>query len=289
MSRSMLVGILALIAILIASSAMFTVRENERAIMFRYGEVVGYDYQPGLHWKYPLVNNIRKFDARVLTASISNERFLTSEKKNVIVDAFIKWRIADLRQFYTSTSGDQFQASSKLIEIIKDGLRSQFGKRTVKEVVSGERREIMVEITRNSKDDAAQLGVEIVDVRMTAIDLPPEATNSVYARMRAERQEVASELRSRGDAAATEIKARAERDRTVLLAGARRESQQTRGEGDATATKLYAESYNQDAEFYAFYRSLDAYKSSFGGSGDMLVIKPDSEFFKYFNGADLNR
>jgi Membrane protease subunits, stomatin/prohibitin homologs len=283
-NKWILIGIGTLVALLAFS--VFTVFQTEKAIRFRLGEIVQSDYGPGLHFKYPLINNVRKFDARILTLEATPERFLTIEKKNVVVDAFAKWRIADVRKYYTAVAGDFNQANLRLGQIIKDGLRSEFGKRTIQEVVSGDRGQIMGILNVRAAKAAQPLGVEIVDVRIKRVDLPLEVSNSVYSRMEAERERVARDFRSRGAEAAERIRADADRQRTVLLAEAYRDAERIRGEGDAKAAEIYAQSFNKDKEFYAFYRSLSAYGDSFRGEGDILVLQPDSHFFRYFNSAD---
>ena len=277
-----IVGILLAAAVIISSFALFTVDEREKAILFRLGEIVRTDLKPGLHWKTPFVNNVRKFDARIQTMDAEPERYLTSEKKNVIVDSFVKWRINDVANYYTATGGDALTTNLRLSQIIKDGLRGEFAKRTIQEAISGERAEIMDIITEVGNKEAQAFGIEIVDVRIKRVDFPPEISDSVYNRMRAERQRVAKDLRSHGAEAAEKIKAEADRQRTVILADAYRDAEKIRGEGDAAATDIYAKAYGKDVEFYSLYRSLNAYKKSFSHKSDMLVIEPDSEFFKYF-------
>jgi membrane protease subunit HflC len=283
MGQAKLLGGIVILALLIVGSfSMFTVHEREKAILFRLGEIVKTDFTPGLYFKMPFVNNVRTFDARIQTLDAEPERYLTSEKKNVIVDAFVKWRIGDVERYFTSTGGDPNTANSRLSQIIKDGLRGEFGKRTIQEVVSGERKEIMHILTAQANEQAKTFGIDVVDVRIKRIDLAKEISDSVYRRMEAERLRVAKDLRARGAESAEVIRADADRRRTVILAEAYRESQTIRGEGDGSAAKIYADAYNQDKEFYALYRSLDAYKKSFADKGDILVVQPDTEFFKYF-------
>jgi membrane protease subunit HflC len=277
-----LIGILLAAAVVIASFAIFTVSEREKAILFRFGEIVKTDFQPGLHWQTPFVNNVRKFDSRIQTLDAEPERYLTGEKKNLIVDSFVKWRIKDVANYYTATGGDAVRANLRLSQIIKDGLRGEFAKRTIKEAVSGERLQIMNLITEQANKQAEQFGIEIVDVRIKRIDFPPEISDSVYRRMRAERVRVAKDLRSRGAESAEKIRAEADRQRTVITADAFRDAEILRGEGDAAATGIYAKAYGRDIEFYSLYRSLNAYKRTFSSKSDILVIQPDSEFFKYF-------
>jgi len=276
------IGILLAAAMLIASLSIFTVNEREKAVKFRLGEIVKTDYEPGLHFQTPFVNNVRKFDARVQTLDAAAERYLTGEKKNLIVDSFVKWRIKDVANYYTATGGDAVRANLRLSQIIKDGLRAEFAKRTIKEAISGERQEIMDLITAQASTQAEAFGIEIVDVRIKRIDFPPDISDSVYRRMRAERQRVAKDLRSRGAEAAEKIRAEADRQRTVTIADAYRDAEMLRGEGDAAATEIYAKAYGKDIEFYSLYRSLNAYKTTFADKSDILVIEPNSEFFKYF-------
>jgi membrane protease subunit HflC len=277
-----LLGIVLVVAIIIGSMSIFTVDERQKAIMFQFGEIVRTDFKPGLHGKVPFMNNVRKFDARIQTLDAEAERYLTSEKKNVIVDSFVKWRISDVATYYTATGGDAMRANLRLSQIIKDGLRGEFAKRTIQEAVSGERQQIMEIITEQANTQAKAFGISIVDVRIKRIDFPPDISDSVYNRMRAERQRVAKDYRSRGAEAAEKIRAEADRKRTVILADAYRDAEKLKGEGDAAATDIYAKAYGKDLEFYSLYRSLNAYKSSFADKSDVLVLQPDTEFFKYF-------
>ncbi len=277
--------ILLVAAGILLSMSIFTVNEREYAILFRLGEIVRSDYEPGLHFKTPLINNVRKFDRRVMVLDARPEFFLTSEKKNVNVDYFVEWRIKDVRRYYTSVGGQESQALQRLSRIVNDGMLAEFAKRTIQEVVSGERAKIMDIVQKMANRQAAIFGVEVVDVRIKRIDLPPEVSNSVYQRMRAERMRVAKELRSRGAEAAERIRADADRQRTVILAEAYREAEQVRGEGDAKAAEIYARAYQKDPEFYSLYRSLDAYKKTFRDKDDLLILEPDSDFFKYFDNA----
>lgn len=277
--------ILPLILLIIAGVGMsaYTVDEREKVLLFSLGEIKGADLKPGLHFKLPLVNNVKKFDARVLTLDARPERFLTSEKKNVTVDFFVKWRIADVSQYYRSTRGQERAAQTRLSQIIKDGLRNEFAKRTIQEAVSGERQEIMAAINESSNALARELGIDVVDVRISQIDLPDEVSESVYQRMRAERARIAKELRAQGQEEAEKIRANADKERAVILADAYREAQQTRGEGDALAAKISAEAYEKNAEFYSFYRSMESYRKALSGGSDVMVLEPDSEFFRYFD------
>jgi membrane protease subunit HflC len=274
------VGIAVLAVIIYAST--FVVNEWETAIKLRLGEIVGTDYEPGLHFKVPILNDIKKFDRRIQTLDAQPQRFLTVEKKDVIVDSYAKWRIANPAQYFRSTGGNVGRTSRLLSERINTSLRDEFGKRTIQEVVSEDRQELMNELSKAVDLNANELGVEVVDVRVKKIDLPPEVSESVYSRMRAERERVASDLRAKGMEAAERIQADADRQRTVILADAYKESEQLRGEGDAKASEIYAGAYNADSDFYAFYRSLNAYRSSFNTGGDMMVLQPDSQFFRFF-------
>jgi len=275
--------VLALVVLVTGVFSMYQVAEWEKAILFRLGEIVKTDVQPGLHFKIPFVNNVRKFDGRRLTLDVEPERFLTVEKKNVIVDSFVMRRIADAKRFYTAVMGDERNARQRLEQIVKDGMRGQFSKRTVNQVVSEERDTITKDLTIAASAQAGQIGIEIVDVRVKRVDLPSEVSNSVYRRMQAERSRVAKEFRSQGAELAEKIRAGADRQRQVLIAEAYREAEQTRGEGDARAAEIYAQAFNKDKEFYAFFRSLRAYQESFDGSNDLMLLTPDGEFFEYFN------
>lgn len=283
-SPNLTLGILGAVATLLSLS-LFTVDETQTAIRFQLGEMVQANYQPGLHWKWPLINDVRKFDRRLQTLDTEPERFLTAEKKNVIVDSFAMWRIEDVRQFYTRVGGDPKQANVRLDQIVKDGLRSEFSKRTIQEVVSGDRDQIMETLSRLLREQATQLGIAAVDVRIKRIDLPPDVSSSVFSRMKAERLRVAKDFRSRGGEAAERIRADADRQGTVLLAEAYRDAERQRGEGDAQAIDIYAQAYGKGQDFYSFHRSLAAYRQSFGTKDDVLVLQPDSQFFRYFNKA----
>jgi len=278
-NNKILLGIGALL--LIGMMCIFTVNETEKAIKFQLGEIVKSDYEPGLHFKMPFINNVKKFDARIQTMDSKPERFLTAEKKNVIVDSFVKWRIGDVTTFYTVVGGDIDQANLRLDQIIKDAFRGEFGKRDIKQLVSTDRRAIREILIKNSRAIAANLGMDIVDVQVKRIDLPSEVSSSVFRRMEAERERVAREFRSQGAEAAERIRADADRQQVVTLANAYRDAEKLRGEGDAKSAEIYANAYGQDAEFFAFYRSLSAYRGSFSGS-DIMVLEPDSDFFKYF-------
>ncbi|MEW6444852.1 MAG: protease modulator HflC [Pseudomonadota bacterium] len=282
-ARNLVLPALALVAGAVSMSA-FTVREIDRVALFRLGQIVKTDFEPGLHWKVPLMHSIRRYDGRLLTLGTSPERFLTSEKKNVIVDAFIKWRIADVGTFHRSTRGDERVASARLSQIVKDGMKSQFSNRTIRDAVTGARGEMMDSVRTAANVEAAKLGIEVVDVRITRIDLPAEVSDSVYRRMEKERATVAKAFRSRGEEQARKITADADRQREEVLASAYSESQQIRGEGDAEAARRYAEAYGKDKEFFEFYRSMQAYAKSFGSKDDVLILQPDSAFFRYFGG-----
>lgn len=280
MGNKIVVAIGALLVVL--SMSVFTVSETERAIKFQLGEIVEYDFKPGLHFKLPFINNVKKFDARILTMDSTPERFLTAEKKNVIVDSFVKWRIGDVKTFYTSVGGDANQANIRLDQIIKDSFRSEFSKRDIKQLVSTDRSIIREALITNVSPHAQKLGINIVDVQVKRIDLPNEVSSSVYQRMEAERARVAREFRSQGSEAAERIRADADKQREIILANAYRDSEILRGEGDAKAAEIFAKTYSEDIEFYGFYRSMIAYKQSLGKAGNIMVLEPDSDYFKYF-------
>ncbi len=275
-------AIAAALLLVLAGSSLFVVNQWELALKLRLGEIVDADYEPGLHWRIPLIHDVKKFDGRIQTLDSRPGRFLTVEKKDVIVDSFVKWRIINVAQYYRSTGGRSDTTARLLAERINTSLRNEFGKRTIQEVVSGERAEIMALLTKDADEKAGELGVEIIDVRVKRIDLPPEVSGSVYDRMRAERERVARDLRAKGAEAAERIRADADRQRTVILADAFKQAEELRGEGDAKAAEIYANAYEQNPEFYAFYRSLAAYRNVFDKGGDMMVLEPDSEFFRYF-------
>lgn len=271
------------IAVLVGSSSLFVVQEQQLALLLRLGEIVDADFKPGLHVKVPVIQDVVKFDKRIQTLDTPPEQFLTIEKKFVVVNSYAKWRIADVAQFYRSTRGSQDTASRLLAARINAALRDEFGKRTVKEVVSGERTEIMATLARNSNEQAADLGVEIVDVRIKQIDFTDNISETIYERMRTERHRVAAELRAQGAEEAEKIQANADRQRIEIVANAYRESELLRGEGEAKATQEYAKAFQQNADFYSFWRSLTAYRDVFSGGDSMMVLDPDSEFFRYFN------
>lgn len=279
--NAILIGAIAVLLLL--SLTVYTVDQRQNAIVFQLGEIIDVKKAPGLYFKVPLLQNVRYFDTRVLTlTSPEPERFITSEKKNVLVDSFVKWRITDVKQYYVSVGGDETRAQIRLSQTINDSLRAEFGKRTVHDVVSGERDKIMEILRQKADQDAAKIGVQVLDVRLKRVDLPTEVSESVYQRMEAERKRVANELRSQGAAESEKIRADADRQREVILAEAYRDAQRTKGEGDAKAAAIYAAAFSKNPEFYAFYRSMEAYKQSFKNKSDVLVLHPDSEFFKYF-------
>lgn len=262
--------------------SIFTVDQRQFAIVFQLGEVKEVISEPGLNFKWPMIQNVRYFDRRILTMdSTDPERFITSEKKNVLVDSYVKWRIIDPKLYYISVGGDEARARTRLSQTVNAGLREEFGKRTVHDVVSGERDKIMEEMRAKADQDARKIGVQIVDVRIKRVDLPTEVSESVYRRMEAERKRVANELRSEGSAEAEKIRADADRQREVIIAEAYRDAQKVKGEGDARSASIYAQAFNQNPEFYAFYRSMEAYRSSFRNKGDVIVVEPNSDFFKY--------
>ncbi|CAG4883235.1 Protein HflC [Georgfuchsia toluolica] len=274
-------GLLALLA-----TSMFAVDQRQWAIVFQFGEVKEVITQPGLHFKWPLIQNVRFFDNRILTWETPDpERFLTAEKKPVLVDSFVKWRIHDVRQYYISVGGDEELAGTRLSQTVNSGLREQFGKRTVRDVVSGEREKIMSEVRRAADADMKNIGIQVIDVRLKRVDFPPEVSESVYRRMETERKRVANELRSTGAAEGEKIRADADKQREVILAEAYRDAQKVKGQGDAQAAAIYGRAFSKNPEFYAFYRSLDAYRNSFKNRSDVLVVEPNSEFFKYLKNS----
>ncbi len=280
LQNKILIGIGAIF--ILGLMSIFTVGQTERVIKFRLGQIQKVDYEPGLQVKLPFINNVKKFDARIQSMDSNPERFLTLEKKNVIVDSFVKWRIGDLRKFYTVVSGEIDQANLRLDPIIKNAFRDEFGKRNIRQLVSTDRQEIREILIKSVKPLAAELGMEIIDVRIKRIDLPEEVSSSVFRRMEAERERVAREFRSQGSEAAEKIRADADRQRVVTLANAFRDAEKLRGEGDAKSAEIYASAYGADAEFFTFIRSMNAYKKTFSGSGSMMVLDPESDFFKYF-------
>jgi len=274
---------------LVIWASVFTVDERQKAILFKFGEILSSDFEPGLHLKMPVINNVKKFDQRILTIDQQPERFLTAEKKDLIVDSFVKWRIADVEQYFKTTQGDENRAGQLLYQNINNGLRDEFGKRTVQEVIAGDRTEIMKIMTAEATEKARTLGIEVIDVRIKKIDLPARVSDSVYRRMRAERERVARDFRSKGAEAAERIRADADRQRSVILAEAYRDSEIVRGEGDAKATDIYANAFSKDEDFFRFHRSVNAYKNNFSTAEDIILLEPDSEFFRYFNSSRGNK
>ncbi|HSD36784.1 MAG TPA: protease modulator HflC [Rhodocyclaceae bacterium] len=285
-NRLPLIAGLVLFVVVVLSMSLYTVDQRQYALVFQLGEIKRVITEPGIKLKWPMIQNVRYFDRRILTLDTPEpELFQTSEKKNVLVDLFVKWRIADAELYYKSFNADEAKAANRLEQTVTSGLREEFGKRTVHEVVSGERAQIMEDMRRKAEDDAKKYGMEIIDVRVKRVDLPSEVSDSVYRRMEAERKRVANELRSTGGAEAEKIKADAERQREVIVAEAYRDAQRIKGEGDAKASAIYAEAFGKNPEFYKFYRSLDAYRQSFRSKNDVLVVDPSSEFFKYLKGS----
>ncbi len=279
-----MLGIIA--ALLLLSLSAFTVDQRQYALVFRLGEIVAVKKQAGLYFKIPMVDNVRYFDNRILTLnSAEPDRFLTSEKKNVLVDSFVKWKIIDPAKYYVSVKGDELQAERRLSQTVNDGLRAEFGKRTIHDVVSGERGQIMEILRQRADRDSRQMGIQVLDVRLKRVDLPEKVSESVYQRMEAERKGVANQLRSEGSAASEKIRADADKQREVIIAEAFREAQNTKGQGDAKAAEIYSLAYNKNPEFYAFYRSLEAYRNSFSNKSDVLVLEPSSDFFKYMRSS----
>lgn len=270
------------IALVVASLSLFTVDQRQNAIVFRLGEIVSVKTAPGLFFKVPLVDNVRYFDSRILTLDAEEaQKFVTSENKPVLVDSFVKWRIIDVKQYYKSVQGDEGLARVRLTQAVNGSLREEFGKRTIHEVVSGEREQIMDLMRERADQIAREIGVQVLDVRLKRVDFTPEVSESVYGRMQAERKRVANELRSTGFAEAEKIRADADKQRQVVIAQAYRDAQRLKGDGDAKATAIYARAFDRNPEFYAFYRSLEAYRQSFKNKGDLLILEPNSEFFKY--------
>ena len=276
------VAAILVVLLLVASSAMFTVDQRQNAMVFQLGEVKEVVTKSGLHFKWPLIQNVRFFDMRILSYDDAGPlRFITSEKKPVLVDSFVKWRISDVRQYYISVQGDEMRAATRIKQTISDGLQAEFGRRTVHDVVSGQRDEIMADVRTKADNDLKRIGVQIVDVRLKRVDLPQEVSESVFGRMQAERKRIANEQRSTGAAEAERIRADADRQREIILAEAYRDAQRTKGEGDAKASAIFAQAFSQNPEFFAFYRSMEAYRQSFRGKNDLLLLEPNSEFFRY--------
>ena len=288
--RTLVLAFIIAALVVLGMNSLFIVTEMQRAVLLEFGKVVRDDIQPGLHFKLPIINEVRKFDGRILTSDAPAERFLTLEKKAVIVDSFAKFKIDNVRTYYTSTSGDERRAEELLKERINTGLRNEISKRTLHEVVSGERDELMYVLTNNLNMVAKeQLGVSVVDVRVKRIDLPQEVSQSVYDRMNTERDIEAREHRAKGEELAVGIRADADKQQEVIIAEAYSTAEEIRGEGDALAASIYAAAFQKDKDFYEFYRSMTAYQRTFSSKGDVLLIQPDSEFFKYMNSSDLGR
>jgi len=279
--KNIIIIVLALI-VFVFSTATYTVDERETAIKFRFKEIVETDIQPGLHFKVPFMNTVEKFSKLILTLDAQPDRFLTGEKKYVKVDFFVKWKIDNVDTFYRATRGDLARAQNRLESIMKDGLRNEFSTRTIKEAITGERGEIMTALKEKATASVKELGIVIVDARVSQIDFPESVSESVYERMRSERQRVAQDFRSRGKAEGEKIKAVADRQAVIIEADAYKDAEKIRGEGDAKSAEIYASAYQRDGEFYAFYRSLGAYRKSMGKAGDIMVVEPDTDFFKYF-------
>jgi membrane protease subunit HflC len=277
---NLLLIVVVLVAIVVRMS-VFTVDQREHALKLQFGEIIAADYAPGLHFKLPLVNEVKKYQNRILTYENSEEKFLTGEKKNLIVDYFVTWRIVDPAQYYRSVRGDEGLAIERLSAIVKEGIKAAISQRTVREVVSAERSELMNQMLVEARSRSPELGIEVVDVRVKRIDLADEVSDSVYDRMREERRRTASQLRAEGEEEWSRIQADADRQRTVILAEAYRDAERLRGQGDARAAEIYARAYSQSPEFYSFYRSMAAYRESIGGEQDVLVLQPDSDFFRY--------
>jgi membrane protease subunit HflC len=275
-------GIIIAIVLFLISASTYIVDEREVGIKFRFKQIVESNIQPGLHFKLPLIHTVKTFNSQILTLDAKPDRLLTNEKKYVRVDFFVKWKIKDVSEFYRATRGDIGRAKNRLEGIMKDGLRNEFSKRTIQEAISGERGAIISSLREKSNVDAKELGIEIIDARVSQIDFPSTVSESVYDRMRSERQRVAQDFRSRGKEEAEKIRATADRQSTIIEANAYSEGEIMRGGGDAKSAAIYAKAYSKDAEFYAFYRSLAAYEKSLANSGDIMVIEPDSEFFRYF-------
>ncbi len=278
--------VLAVVALILLGMSAFVVDQRQTAIVFQLGEVMRVETTPGLKFKLPLVQNVRYFDSRILTLDTPDpERFITAEKKNVLVDSFVKWRIVDVKQYYISVGGDEARAQTRLMQTVNSAMREEFGKLTIHDVVSGKRDELMHVVQEKTDIDARKIGVEVLDVRLKRVDFPVEISDSVYRRMEAERKRVANELRATGNAESEKIRADADRQRQVTLAQAYRDAQQIKGEGDAKASALYASAFGRNSEFYAFYRSLDAYKQTFKNKSDVMVLDPSSSFFKYLKNS----
>jgi membrane protease subunit HflC len=281
-----MLGIVVIVILgVLGSSAVYVVDEREKAIVFQFGEIVSSSEKAGLYFKLPVINNVSFFDARIQTMDADPQLFLTKEKKNLVVDSFVKWRVRNARDFYTKLGGLAANARNRLAQRVNDALRQEFGNRSVQQVISGDRAEIMNTVRKNIDSEINSLGIEVVDVRLKRVDLDPDISERVYQRMEAERSRVAKDLRARGAEEAERIRADADRERAVTLANANREAEEIRGQGDAQATRIYAEAYQRDREFYRLYRSLNAYRATFNSADNLLVIEPNSEFFQYFKQA----
>ncbi len=283
--KNMMWTILVVILVSLGASAVYYVDEREKAIVFQFGEIVRSNDEPGLHFKAPLINNVQFFDARVQTMDSDPELYLTREKKNLVVDSFVKWRITNAADYYTRLGGLASNARNRLAQRVNDALRREFGNRSVQQVISGDRVEIMDVVRQTTNEETASLGIEVLDVRLKRVDLDPDISERVYQRMEAERSRVAKDLRARGAEAAERIRADADRERAIILAEAEQKAQEIKGQGDAEATAIYADAFDRDREFYRMYRSLNAYRNTFATPDNLLVIEPDSEFFRYFNQA----
>ena len=270
-------------------NALYKVDEREKALVFQFGRIVESNVGPGLHLKIPFINNVLKFDARVQTMDQEEESYLTIEKKNLIVDAFVKWKVSDPAKYYVTVGGLTSNARARLAQRVNDSMRQNFGRRTVKDVISGDRVTIMNTVRDAVNEEAVEICVEVVDVRLKRVDLDPQVSDSVYSRMEAERERVANDFRAKGAETAERIRADADRQAQIIQATAYKEAEQIRGEGDATATAIYADAFGKDREFYNLFRSLNAYKTTFSSKSDLMIIEPDSEFFKYFNQSEAKQ
>jgi len=285
MGKNMMWIVLLVIVAAVGSSAVYYVDEREKAIVFQFGEIVRSNDEPGFHFKTPLINNVKYFDSRVQTMDSDPELYLTRAKKNLVVDSFVKWRITDAANYYTRLGGLASNARNRLAQRVNDALRREFGNRSVQQVISGDRVEIMDVVRKTTDEEITSLGIEVLDVRLKRVDLDPDISERVYQRMEAERSRVAKDLRARGAEAAERITANADRQRAIILAEAKQKAQEIKGQGDAEATGIYAAAFDRDREFYRLYRSLNAYRTTFSSPDNLLVIKPDSEFFSYFKQA----
>ena len=287
MSTKSVLGLLVLvITATLLYGSIYTVDEREKALVFRFGEIVRSDDMPGIHLKVPFINNVRYFDARIQTMDAEPELYMTTEKKNLVVDSFVKWRVRNVPKYYVTVGGLPTNTQARLAQRVNDSLRREFGRRNVQEVISGDRAEIMSVVRKAIDDEAKEIGIEVVDVRLKRVDLDPAVSERVYSRMEAERARVAKELRARGAEAAERIRADADRQREIIVANAVKDAEILRGEGDAEATAIFADAFSKDSEFYRFYRSINAYQETFREKSDLLVVEPNSEFFRYFKKSD---